>query len=104
EGEQPHTPLQAYPQRAFPVGLPVGPKAAHPVEAERPPCLHGHGGLGPVAGMPIAQAQAQREARTAHAETQEHLLESIMAIFAVPRSRPRRDRPRAWAGRLWLRS
>jgi hypothetical protein len=38
--------------------------------------------------MAIAQAQAAREALTAHTETQAHWLELIMAIFALPVSRP----------------
>jgi hypothetical protein len=54
--------------------------------------------------MPIAQAHAQREALTAHAETQEHLLEIIMPICAVPIGRPRRDRPCDWAGLLFIGS
>ena len=38
--------------------------------------------------MAIAHAQTQREALTAPPETQEHLLESIMAILAMPVRRP----------------
>ena len=79
------------PERAFTVGLTVGHNAAHPIEAERQALLNRHGGLCAVTGIPIAHAQAEGEAITAHAETQEHLLEIIMPIFAVPISRTRRD-------------
>ena len=57
-----------------------------------------------VTGIPIAKAHAQREALTAHAETQEHLLEIIMPLFAVPIGRPRWDRPFARAGLLFISS
>ena len=100
--DQPHALLQAQPQRAFTVGLTVGHNAAHPVEAERQTLLNRHGGLGAVTGIAIAHAHAEREAITAHAETQEHLLEIIMPIFAVPIGRTRRDRPFAWAGLLLI--
>ena len=43
--------------------------------------------------MAIAHAEAEWEAKTAHAETQEHWLEIIMAIFAVPIRRTRWDLP-----------
>jgi hypothetical protein len=75
------------------VGLTVRHKAAHPLESKRQTLLNRHGGLGAVTGIPIASTQAQREAITAHTETQEHLLEIITPIFAVPIGRPRRDRP-----------
>ena len=52
--------------------------------------------------MTIAKAHAQREAITAHAETQEYLLEIIMPIVAVPIGRPRRDRPFDRAGLLLI--
>jgi hypothetical protein len=39
---------------------------------------------------------------TAHAKTQEHLLELIMPIFAVPIGRPRRDQPFDRAGLLLI--
>jgi len=42
--------------------------------------------------MAIAHPEAEWEALTAHAETQQHLLEIITPIFAVPVSRPGRDR------------
>ena len=54
--------------------------------------------------MPSAQAHAQWEALTAHAETQEPLLELIMPIFAGPIGRPRRDRRCDWAGLLFIGS
>src|SRR4030095_9135479 len=46
--------------------------------------LDGDGRLCAVTGIAIAHPQAEREAITAHAETQEHLLEIIMPIFAMP--------------------
>src|SRR5262249_55961489 len=70
------------------------------VEAEGHTFLNRYGGLGAVTGIAVAQAHAQWEAITAHAETQEHLLEIIMPIFAVPIGRPRRDEPLGWAGLL----
>jgi len=53
--------------------------------------LHGYRGLGAVTGIAIAHPEAEREALTAHAETQKHLLEIIASIFAMPIGRPRRD-------------
>src|SRR5499427_10603681 len=85
---QAHTLLQAQPQRAFTVGLTIGDNAAHPRESQGQALLNGHGGLSAVTGIAIAHAQAEWEALTVHAETQEHLLEIIMAIFAMPVSRP----------------
>src|SRR5207245_7004663 len=82
--DQPHARLQAQPQRACTGGLTVGHNAVHPVEPERHTRLDGHGGLGAVTGIAIAQAHAEREAIAAHAETQEHLLEIVMAVFAMP--------------------
>src|SRR5262249_60150790 len=73
------------------------------VEAKGQAFLNRYGGLGPVTGIPIAQAHAQREALTAHAETQEHLLEIIMSIFAVPIRRTRWDWPRTPVGLLLIR-
>jgi len=83
------------------IGLTVGHHAADPVEAAGQTCLHRYGGLGAVTGIPIAQAQAPWEALTAHAETQEPLLEISRPICAVPLGWPRRDRPCAWAGLLF---
>src|SRR5437016_10990861 len=100
--DQPHALLQAQPQCAFTIGLTVGHNAAHPVESEGQTFLNRHGGLGAVTGMTIAKAHAQREAITAHAETQEYLLEIIMPIVAVPIGRPRRDRPFDRAGLLLI--
>jgi hypothetical protein len=92
--------LQAQPQCAFTVGLTVRYNAAHPVEAERHTLLNGYGGLCAVTGIAIAHPEAEREAFTAHAETQQHLLEIIAPIFAMPIGRPRRDRSFAQAGFL----
>src|SRR3989454_1769029 len=100
--DQPHALLQAQSQRALTIGLTVGHHAAYPVESEGQTCLNRYGGLGTVTGIPIAQAHAQRQAITAHAETQEHLLEIIMPIFAVPIGRPRWDKYFDWAGLLLI--
>ena len=100
--DEPHTLLQAQPQRAFTIGLTVGHNAADPVEAKGDTFLNRYGGLGTVTGIPIAQAHAQREPVTAHAETQEHLLEIITPIFAVPIRRTRRDGPCAPVGLLLI--
>jgi hypothetical protein len=54
--------------------------------------------------MAIAHAQAEREAITAHAETQEDLLELIMPICAVPIGRTRQDRSVDRAGFLFIGS
>jgi hypothetical protein len=54
--------------------------------------------------MTIAPAQAPWEAITADAETQEHLLEIIMPILAVPIGRPRWDRSFDRAGFLLIGS
>src|SRR4029453_8977247 len=68
--------------------------------AQGHPCLKRSGGRGAGTGIPSAQAQAQREAPPAHAETQEHWLEISTPLLAVPRGRPRRDPPCARVGLL----
>jgi hypothetical protein len=78
--------------------------AAYSVKAKGQTFLNCYGGLGTVTGIPIAKAHAQREALTAHAETQEYLLEIITPIFAVPIGRTRRDKPFARAGFLLIGS
>lgn len=100
--DEPHALLQAQPQGTFTVGLTVRYNAAHPVEAERPTLLNGDGGLCAVAGIAIAHTEAEREAITAHAETQKHLLEIITPIFAVPIGRPRWDRSFTQVGLLLI--
>src|SRR4029453_8289629 len=100
--DEPHTLLQAHPQRAFTIGLTVGHDTAYPVEAKGDTFLNRYGSLGTVTGIPIAQAHAQREPITAHAETQEHFLEIITPIFAVPIGRTRGDQPFARAGLLLI--
>src|SRR4030095_14983301 len=67
--DAPHTLLQAHPQRALTLGLPVGHHTADPVEAQGDTCLNRYGRLGTVTGMPIAQAHAPREPVPAPAET-----------------------------------
>jgi hypothetical protein len=94
--------LQAQAQRAFTRGFTVGDEAVHPVEAERPTLLDGHRGLAAVTGIAIAPTQAEREPVPAHAETQEHLFESVPPILAVPIGWTRRARAWAWAGLLRL--
>ena len=47
--------------------------------------------------------EAEWEACTAHAKTQEHLLEIIMSILAVPIRRPRWDWPLTPVGLLFIR-
>jgi hypothetical protein len=100
---QSHPLFQAQPQRAFTVGLTVGDNAAHPIESQGQALLNGHGGLSAVTGIAIAYTQAEWEALTVHAETQEHLLEIIMSIFAMPISRTRWDWPLTPVGLLLIR-
>ena len=50
----------------------------------------------------IVQAHAQRQALAAHPETQEHLLEIITPILAVPIGRPGRAQPCDRAGLLLI--
>src|SRR5262249_21191450 len=100
--DQSHALLQAQPQRAFTVRLTVGHNAVHPVETERHTFLNCHRGFCAVTGIAIAQAHAEWEAITVHAETQEDLLEIIPPIFAVPISRPGWDKPRNRADRLLI--
>jgi hypothetical protein len=52
--------------------------------------------------MAIAQAHAEREAIATHAETQEHLLEIVMAVFAMPIGRAGWDKPCHRAGLLLI--
>src|SRR5215813_1785987 len=52
--------------------------------------------------MAIAPPEAEREALTAHAETQEDWLEVIPPILAMPISRSGRDTPRNRADRLLI--
>src|SRR5262249_44077285 len=92
--DEPHALLQAQPQCAFTVGLTVRDNAAHPVEAEGYTLLNGDGGLCAVTRIAIALPEAEWEALTAHAKTQEDLLEVIPPIFAVPISRPGWAKPR----------
>src|SRR5262252_4941478 len=100
--DQPHALLQAHPQRALTVGLTIGHNAVHPVEPERDTLLDRHGGFCAVTGVTITQAHTEREALTAYAETQEHLLEIIMSIFAVPIRRTRWDWPLTPVGLLFI--
>src|SRR4029450_4016541 len=100
--DEPHALLQAHPQCAFTVGLTVRDNAAHPVAAARDTLRNGYGGLCAVTGIAITHPEAEREASTAHAETQEDLLEVIPPIFAVPISRPGGDKPRNRADRLLI--
>jgi hypothetical protein len=74
----------------------------HPREAERQALRNRHGGLGAVTGIAIAQAHTDWETLTAHAKTQEYLLEIITPIFAVPIHRTRRDGACAPVGLLLL--
>jgi hypothetical protein len=99
---QPSALLQAHPQRAVTVSLPVGHHAVPPVEPERHTRRDGHGGLGAVTGMAIAQAHAEREALPVHTATQEPLRESVMAVWAMPRGGAGGDKPCNRAGRLLL--
>src|SRR5262249_13037480 len=89
-------------ERAFTVGLTVGHNAAYPVETECQTLLDGHGGLRAATGIAIANAHAEREPVTAHAETQKHLFEIITPIFAVPISWTRRARFCTRAGLLLI--
>jgi len=75
---------QAHPQRAFPRGLPVGPNAADPVEAQGDTGLKRSGGRGTVPGMASAPAQAQREPVPAHAETQDEAGRALRPGGAPP--------------------
>src|SRR4029453_5720984 len=99
---QSHALLQAQPQRAFTVGLTIGDNPAHPIEPQSQALLNAHGALSAVTGIAIAHAEAEWEAFTAHAETQEHLLEIIMSIFAVPIRRTRWDWPLTPVGLLLI--
>src|SRR5262249_22351187 len=101
--DEPYPLRQAHPQRAFTVGFTLGHNAAHPIESQCQACFNGYGRLRTVAGIAIAHAEAEWETLTAHAEAQEHLLEIIMAIFAVPIRRPRWDWPLPPVGRLLIR-
>src|SRR5262245_27829886 len=83
--------LQAQAEGALTVGLTTGHNATHTVESERHTLLNRRGGLCAVTGIAIPHAQAEREAITVHPKTQEHLLEIIMPIFAMPIGRPRGD-------------
>jgi hypothetical protein len=100
--DQPHALFEAQPQRPFAVCLAVSHNAAHPGESERHTLLNRYGCLWAITRVAVANAQAARETITTHTETQEHLLEIITPIFAVPRGRPRRARPFAWAGLLLI--
>ena len=56
-----------------------------PVASERHTLLKRPGGLWAVTGSAIARAHAEREAITAHTETQEPLRELVMAVLALSR-------------------
>jgi hypothetical protein len=100
--DEPHPPLDAQAKRAFTIGLTISHNAVHSVEAEGQTLFNGYGSLRTVAGIAITNSHAEREALTAHAKTQEHLLEIITAIFAVPIGRTRRDQPFDRAGLLLI--
>src|SRR5215467_5677581 len=91
--DQAYVLLEAQPQRMFTIRLTISHNAVHPVETEGHPLLDRHRGLYTVTGVAIAQAHTERQALTAHAETQEDLLEIITPIFAMPIGRPGRDKP-----------
>jgi hypothetical protein len=102
ERDEPYLLLQAQPERAFTIRLTVGHDATHPVEPKRHARLNRYGGLCAVIGIAIAHTQAEGQAITAHPQPQEHLLESIMPIFAVPIRRARGDWPVALVGLLLI--
>jgi len=77
------------------VGLTVCHNATCPVEPQRQTLVNGHWGLCAVTRIAIAHAHAEREPLTTHSETQQHLLEIITPILAVPIRRTR------WSGPLW---
>jgi hypothetical protein len=92
QGEEPHPPLAAQATRALTIGLASGPHALHSVQAERHTLCNGYGRLRTGAGRALTHAQTEWEPLTAHAEAQEHVLESIAPIFPGPLGRPRRAR------------
>ena len=93
QGKKPHAFLSAQSPRALTVGLTIGHIAAHPVEAQCQTLRNRHQSLCAVTGVAIAPPHPEREALTAHAETQEHLLEISRPIFAMPIGR-------AWGNRV----
>src|SRR5262249_28020924 len=98
--DEPHPPLKTQAKRAFTIGLAIGYNAAHSVEAKGQTLFNGYRRLRTVAGIAIAHAHTEWETLTAHAEAQEHLLEIITPIFAVPIGRPGWDQPCDRARRL----
>jgi hypothetical protein len=102
QGDEPDTLFEASSEGAFPGGFTVRHNAAPPVESQRQPLCNGHWGLCAVTRIAIANAHTEWEPITTHTEAQKPLLEIIMAIRAVPISRPRWDQPFARAGFLLI--
>src|SRR5262245_35895346 len=101
--DEPNTLFEASSEGALTVGFTVRHHAAHPVESQRQTLCNGHWGLWAVTRIAIAHTHTEWEPITTHTEAQKHLREIIMAILAVPISRPRRDKPFDLAGFLLMR-
>ena len=93
QGEEPSLALEAQAQRALTLSRASGPKAAHAVEAKGQTLCKGDRRLRTVAGRAITHAPTEREALTAHPETQKDLLELLTPLFAMPIGRPGWEQP-----------
>ena len=100
--DEPHTLLQAQPQRAFTIGLLSATRPRTPSRPRATPFLKRYGGSRYCHWYSPWRRPIRNEAVTAHAETQEHVLAIITPIFAVPIRRTRRDGPCAPVGFLLI--
>ena len=81
--DEPHTLLQAQPQRALTIGL---LSATIPRTPSRPRATHSSIAMGvSILSLVFPSRRPMRSGSpSSHAETQEHLLEIITPIFAMP--------------------
>ena len=82
--------LQPPAQGPTTVGFTIGHDPTHPRQAQAQTLLNGQWGFHPLAALALPPPKTQGEASiSTHAQTQEPLLESGPAIFAVPVGGPR---------------
>jgi hypothetical protein len=93
EGHSAKALRQAQPQRAATLRLTLGDNPADPFQSQGQTFLNRERGFHTLPAIAIPDAQAQRNASiAAHSKTEQHLRESVTAIFALARGR---------AGGLW---
>jgi hypothetical protein len=83
--------LQPEAQGAATLRLTIRHHPAHPLQAQRQTRLNRHGCFYPSTAVALPDADAQGDAPIpTDSETEQHMLEIIVAVFAMPVSRPGR--------------